>query len=657
MDNLLKFIFVAVILMSNDSHITPEHIEEVSWKKTDEDEDILVLLYQNHESLPDSSDERYRDRVEFFTAEIPKGNFSLRLKSVRTEDKGVYMCQVFAGGLTANATVVLERLGFSVSHIMVLILCISAFGSALLLCCLIYCRSHNEGSNVHGPSGPLVALQGCSVILPCYVNEKTEGLNVEWRKTDSGNQVYKYSYKDGKSEKSKDAQCDSHFFTDRIQHGNFSLHLDNLRPEDAGEYTCSVSAKINVKLSLLGPSSLPDSLRLHLFLVFCPNMIMFFAFVFWGVSEGSLNESVSCCALYFLRPLVLLWAAPYIKDLTDTIKRPILEYGYFAEYVPFSIVVYSALFRSTWQKVLNYPEFDRFVIIVLFSVVILSCLCKIIYVSVKEILKPSGLVINIFDLVADMTFDIVPTLQFILLFYTFASIRGAFIVIVILPVLMMMTNDRWTFRCGSLDCPLVGKRAVMLFFSFVINAVMISLYIITMEKKTEPIGWSCVMVFMQLLWAVMKFTDKDFIYLHFNQAFHRVVPVYLFGSVGFVLLTSVALLAEMILTANGDHAVGDLRLIVFPLESFFVFCVLISAHIPSVVSGITCLQCCQREARANDFPVTGFNQNQDSQNAAESSESPASGSNQSQKTAESFEMNPTPTVEMKLREKNLCYKK
>ncbi|XP_016384159.1 junctional adhesion molecule-like, partial [Sinocyclocheilus rhinocerous] len=92
---------------SVDSHITPEHIEEVSWKKTDGN--ILVLLYQN-KTLPDSSDERYRDRVEFFTAEIPKGNFSLRLKSVRTEDKGVYMCQVFAGGLLANATVVLERL-------------------------------------------------------------------------------------------------------------------------------------------------------------------------------------------------------------------------------------------------------------------------------------------------------------------------------------------------------------------------------------------------------------------------------------------------------------------------------------------------------------------------------------------------------------------
>uniref|UniRef100_A0A671NTF8 Ig-like domain-containing protein n=1 Tax=Sinocyclocheilus anshuiensis TaxID=1608454 RepID=A0A671NTF8_9TELE len=135
---------------SVDSHITPEHIEEVSWRKTDKDKDILVLLYQNNKSLSDSSDERYRDRVEFFTAEIPKGNFSLRLKSVRTEDKGVYMCLVFAGGLSANATAELERLGFSVSSIMVLLLCISASGSALLLCCLIYSRSPTKGIYITG---------------------------------------------------------------------------------------------------------------------------------------------------------------------------------------------------------------------------------------------------------------------------------------------------------------------------------------------------------------------------------------------------------------------------------------------------------------------------------------------------------------------------
>ncbi|XP_073712799.1 junctional adhesion molecule-like [Misgurnus anguillicaudatus] len=96
---------------SVNSHIKPEEIKKVLWRKTDEDRDISVLLYQNNETQSESSDERYRDRVEFFTDEIHRGNFSLRLKRVRTEDKGVYICQVFNGRLSANTTVILERLG------------------------------------------------------------------------------------------------------------------------------------------------------------------------------------------------------------------------------------------------------------------------------------------------------------------------------------------------------------------------------------------------------------------------------------------------------------------------------------------------------------------------------------------------------------------
>ncbi|GAA6104627.1 uncharacterized protein LOC113650988 isoform X1 [Tachysurus ichikawai] len=116
---------------SVDSHITPEKIEEVSWKKTDED--ILVLLYQEGET--ESTGERYVDRVEFFSdEERNKGNFSLRLKNVRTEDKGLYMCLAFSGELSANTTVEIQQLGLSFLHIAIFILCILGFviGSLIL---------------------------------------------------------------------------------------------------------------------------------------------------------------------------------------------------------------------------------------------------------------------------------------------------------------------------------------------------------------------------------------------------------------------------------------------------------------------------------------------------------------------------------------------
>ena len=103
-----------ILNCSVDSHIPPERLEEVKWRRTDQG--MLVLLYQDGEVLPDSSHERYRGRAEFFTTEIPKGNFSLRLKDVRTEDKGEYICKAHSGLLSANTTVILQELGRSSSH-------------------------------------------------------------------------------------------------------------------------------------------------------------------------------------------------------------------------------------------------------------------------------------------------------------------------------------------------------------------------------------------------------------------------------------------------------------------------------------------------------------------------------------------------------------
>ncbi|KAG7325339.1 hypothetical protein KOW79_011655 [Hemibagrus wyckioides] len=117
---------------SVDSHLPPENIEEVSWKKIDED--ILVLLYQEGQILTESTGERYVDRVEFFSAEERnKGNFSMRLKNVRTEDKGLYMCLVFSGELSANTTVEIQQLGFSSMHIGIVLLCILGFGIGSLI--------------------------------------------------------------------------------------------------------------------------------------------------------------------------------------------------------------------------------------------------------------------------------------------------------------------------------------------------------------------------------------------------------------------------------------------------------------------------------------------------------------------------------------------
>ncbi|KAL2088343.1 hypothetical protein ACEWY4_015242 [Coilia grayii] len=112
-----------------ESHIPPERLEEVKWKRTEHD--ILVLLYQDGAILSDSSHERYRGRTEFFTTEISKGNFSLRLKNLRTEDKGEYVCEAHHGLRSGNTTVELPSLGLSAVQHLIWVLCIMAFGLSI----------------------------------------------------------------------------------------------------------------------------------------------------------------------------------------------------------------------------------------------------------------------------------------------------------------------------------------------------------------------------------------------------------------------------------------------------------------------------------------------------------------------------------------------
>uniref|UniRef100_A0AAY4DDR0 Ig-like domain-containing protein n=1 Tax=Denticeps clupeoides TaxID=299321 RepID=A0AAY4DDR0_9TELE len=122
---------------SVDSHVPPEKMEKVTWNKRDASrESVLVLLFEDNNTWPDSSHERYQGRAELFPAEIHKGNFSLRLKDVRTEDKGDYVCQVHTSYLSANTTAELQVLGKlwkHHAHILVLIFCFTALVLVLLL--------------------------------------------------------------------------------------------------------------------------------------------------------------------------------------------------------------------------------------------------------------------------------------------------------------------------------------------------------------------------------------------------------------------------------------------------------------------------------------------------------------------------------------------
>ncbi|XP_035389203.1 uncharacterized protein LOC113567751 [Electrophorus electricus] len=217
------------------SHIPPEELEQVSWKKMDQD--IVVLLFVEGEIQPESTNERYIDRVELFSSEeIHRGNFSLRLKNIQTEDKGLYICEVLHEAFSANTSVEVLQLGFSAIHKLELFLC--AF----------------------------VCLCGISLLLIC----------IPWTclKLDDNHMI-------------------------KIQH----------------------------------------------VLVFCPNIVMFLAFILWGQLEGFFIEVAICSAANLLRIVQLLNFIPFIDTFQENIQQRIKKLTSL-QCPAFSVIVYSALGRA-----------------------------------------------------------------------------------------------------------------------------------------------------------------------------------------------------------------------------------------------------------------------------------------------------------------------
>ncbi|XP_026096005.1 uncharacterized protein LOC113067764 [Carassius auratus] len=438
-----------------DSHITPEHIEEVSWKKTDEDEDILVLLYQNNQTFPDSSHERYRDRVEFFTAEIPKGNFSLRLKSVRTEDKGVYMCKVFSGGLSAKVTVVLEQLGFSWLHITVLILCIIAPVSTLLLCWIVYSGSENQEIRL--------CLQVC--------------------------------------------------------------------------------------------------------LFLCPFITMLLASIIWRFIEGSLYETISCCMVFILGPLKLFWVTPLASDLTAKILKSLMTAH--ADHAAFMTVMSSVLLAE------HFENMSTVIRTVTMGLLILICLLFIKQLAEEKLLSCSQeLSRRIYRkmrlFIATCSFSWLPSLQLSLLLYFHFASKAVFI-FAALPILHWVSNlfcngtKRADKRYQRYQCILIRSMMIMM------TGDMVYCYIMLLRNKDVDAGSVCVAGFVQALW-VLAFSEVP---VYYEKLSMRKI-VFLYGSVGLILVNSAALMTELIMKAvYGVYLVGDLRIIVFPSEWLFTVALLI----------------------------------------------------------------------------------
>ncbi|XP_072564877.1 uncharacterized protein [Paramormyrops kingsleyae] len=104
---------------------------QVEWTKTEVG--IIVLQYSKGNIL-----ERYSGRAEFYIEEIPKGNFSVKLRKVRTEDKGEFRCEAYSdsdpGGRT---TARIAALGYSSWIWGILVLCFAVIPVVILTVALL----------------------------------------------------------------------------------------------------------------------------------------------------------------------------------------------------------------------------------------------------------------------------------------------------------------------------------------------------------------------------------------------------------------------------------------------------------------------------------------------------------------------------------------
>ncbi|XP_064175860.1 butyrophilin-like protein 2 isoform X1 [Anguilla rostrata] len=297
----------------------PLHELEVQWMR--EDSGSLVHLFQDGESRPESQSPAYSGRADFLSEEISKGNFSLLLRNVTTEDKGLYKCVVHTVQESNETKVKIDI----------------------------------ERLVVTGADLPIFAYAGQDVILNCSVDTHVplKELEVEWIKTNGEILVLLFAEGENRPESQHERfRGRAEFFSEEIPKGNFSLKLRDVKTEDKGEFMCKVhtdreSVNAPAWLQGLGFSSLHvcvlvltiaaavfavlsclpalwsiikkdesnRALLLYCLQVSVPCILISIAFAIWGKIESSFVEANVCSTINLMRILVIFKVAPYIKLL------------------------------------------------------------------------------------------------------------------------------------------------------------------------------------------------------------------------------------------------------------------------------------------------------------------------------------------------------
>ncbi|XP_058858370.1 uncharacterized protein LOC131701862 [Acipenser ruthenus] len=531
----------------------PVPLKELQLEWMQANTSTLMHMFAEGEDRPEAQHKRYRNRTELFHEGLAKGNYSLKLNNVTSQDKGGYRCMVYSGSQSGEALAELREV---------------------------------ERLFVTGTDIAVFAYAGEDVILNCTVDTHAplEELEVQWMKVDPDILVHIFSEGEDRPESQHHRFQDrTELFHSELAKGNFSLKLKSLRTEDKGKFKCFVqtnteSAEAFAELKEMGFSSLHIGIlvmtavsvstsipalwfllrksksrqaQLWYLVNWCiPCVFMFVAFVLWGVIEGFMREGIMCAAVTLSRILLTLLMAPSSLKMPVTLPNAIKSRAVF--FIHF--VILTVMFSRFLNDLLRTNSTDtNLSICVAFSA--FTCVVELLLCFAKGWFQ--GL--DFWLILSTAMFLILNTLRDKYLDYVVGVSVAAGAALFLPPIFILCSGK----------CPCLKKVTIPIItgISFcILPLILVFSFVLEFIKQDKALpGLICEGIFLYSLAAIAFFEQRD----NVRVTLHMIV--YMFGTTVLTVVNAVALITELMLQAeNGYRRVKDLRLIVLPFECLFL---------------------------------------------------------------------------------------
>ncbi|KAG7334452.1 hypothetical protein KOW79_002859 [Hemibagrus wyckioides] len=523
-----------VLNCSVDPRVPASEIEEVTWKKMDREKqsDISVLLYQDKRIYSDFSHESYQDRVHFFSSEIPKGNFSLKLMNVRMEDKGEFVCEVHTRNMSGLTTVFLERIGFSALHVSILALCSVALLLSMGLCLPAF---HNLRRNV--PNRKCMMMYALLILCPNICVCAAFGL---WSSEGIFSEVIICS---AVSIGRPIMLMKTAPYLDRLPCKNHLKHVQKVVKSLAVPLYYSILAIATCSVffdKLLQAQTAYEHMITLMAVVITVSLI---GAVILAIFDLRMYSTV--CLETFNGALLAIFLHQSRKDYFELcsiriVNNPCIDHIPITATLPPLII--SLMILLFFQK--HYFQRKPF-------------RCLHIAVASAFVISYSLLDISFFVLIGFIIRDFATVWIF--------PVESVIYILAWLAVICLLRSQRLGCCAQRRGLGYLCCVVIVMFLIIAIGALCLHFSTEAMEHKKDHAGYVALVVLLHVLAATSLFKHPK----HLPEFLH--IMIYMFGSVGLVVLNSLILVVELFLKAGkGVRTVGDLRVIVLPFETVFV---------------------------------------------------------------------------------------